>query len=175
MLRHTTRPLTTLVLATLLAGTAQAHGQKGHMASPQAAAPAQRAPAATTPEQTPWGIAGQAQASTRRIDLRMSDAMRFSPDTLTVKLGETVRLVAANTGQVLHELVIGTPQGLRAHAEMMKQHPNMEHDEPHMAHVAPNQAGEIVWTFNRPGEFEFACLIPGHFEAGMVGRITVQP
>jgi uncharacterized cupredoxin-like copper-binding protein len=70
--------------------------------------------------------------------------------------------------------VIGTPEELKAHAELMKKHPNMEHDEPYMAHVDPGQRGEIVWTFNRPGTFEFACLIPGHFEAGMKGTITVR-
>ena len=63
---------------------------------------------------------------------------------------------------------------LKVHAEMMKKHPGMEHDEPYMAHVPPGKTGEIVWTFNRAGTFEFACLMAGHFEAGMIGRITVQ-
>ena len=44
-----------------------------------------------------------------------------------------------------------------------------------MVHVAAGKSGEIVWTFNRAGEFDFACLIPGHFQAGMVGRIRVLP
>jgi len=44
-----------------------------------------------------------------------------------------------------------------------------------MAHVAPGKTGEIVWTFNRAGEFDFACLIPGHYDAGMVGKIKVVP
>ena len=112
--------------------------------------------------------------TTRTIEIRMTDNMRFAPKAIQVKLGETVRLVAVNAGKVLHELVIGTPQELKAHAEMMKKHPGMEHDEPYMAHVNPGQKGTIVWTFNRAGSFEFACLIPGHFEAGMIGRITVK-
>jgi uncharacterized cupredoxin-like copper-binding protein len=49
----------------------------------------------------------------------------------------------------------------------------MEHDEPHMAHVKPGKSESLVWTFNKPGEFDFACLIAGHFEAGMVGKIKV--
>ena len=69
--------------------------------------------------------------------------------------------------------MLGTPQALGAHAELMKKYPGMEHDEAHMAHVAAGRQGEIVWTFNRVGEFAFACLIPGHFEAGMVGKILV--
>jgi uncharacterized cupredoxin-like copper-binding protein len=74
----------------------------------------------------------------------------------------------------MHEIVIGTRAELEAHAEMMKKHPNMEHDEPYMAHVSPGQRGDIVWTFNRAGDFEFACLLPGHFEAGMRGTIRVR-
>ena len=130
--------------------------------------------ASTTAEQKDWGIAGESKNVTRRIEIRMSDDMRFAPREIQVKLGETVRLVAVNAGKVLHEIVIGTAPELKAHAEMMKKHPGMEHDEPYMAHVNPGQKGDIVWTFNRAGTFEFACLIPGHFEAGMIGRINVK-
>ena len=130
-------------------------------------------PKAVVKEQKPWGIAGDAKQAKRRIELRMSDDMRFTPNRIQVRQGETVRLVVVNTGRVLHELVIGSADELKAHAEMMKKFPHMEHDEPDMAHVKPGQRGEIIWTFNRPGEFEFACLMAGHFEAGMVGKIVV--
>ena len=126
-------------------------------------------------EQKDWGIAGTAKAVTRTITLGMSDAMRFTPDHIEVKEGETVRLRVRNTGRVMHELVLGTPEELAAHAEMMRKHPGMEHDEPYMTHVAPGKTGEIIWTFNRAGEFEFACLIAGHFQAGMKGTISVRP
>ncbi len=132
------------------------------------------AKSATPAEQKDWGIAGDLKKVQRTIEIRMTDNMRFAPNQLQIKLGETVRLVAVNAGKVLHEIVIGTPQELKTHAEMMKKHPGMEHDEPYMAHVDPGQKGTIVWTFNRAGSFEFACLIPGHFEAGMIGRITVN-
>ncbi len=132
------------------------------------------AKSATPAEQKDWGIAGDLKKVQRTIEIRMTDNMRFAPNQLQIKLGETVRLVAVNAGTVLHEIVIGTPQELKTHAEMMKKHPGMEHDEPYMAHVDPGQKGTIVWTFNRAGSFEFACLIPGHFEAGMIGRITVN-
>ena len=74
----------------------------------------------------------------------------------------------------MHEMVIGTMKELQQHAELMKQHPGMEHDEPHMTHVPPGTTGEIVWEFNRPGEFHFGCLVAGHFEGGMVGTIKVK-
>ena len=57
----------------------------------------------------------------------------------------------------------------------MVKFPDMEHDEPYMAHVPPGQSGAIVWNFNRPGDFQFACLIAGHFQSGMVGALRVAP
>jgi uncharacterized cupredoxin-like copper-binding protein len=126
-------------------------------------------------EQKDWGIAGDARDVKRTVEIRMTDAMRFEPARIEVREGETVRLRAVNRGKMLHEIVLGTAGELRAHADLMKKHPGMEHDEPYMAHVSAGRRGDIVWTFNRVGEFDFACLIPGHYEAGMVGRIVVTP
>lgn len=145
-----------------LAGGAQAHGD----AHSKAAGPAKK-------EQKPWGIAGEAKAAQRTITVRMLDSMRFVPDRITVKRGETVRFVVANDGKLMHEFVIGTRKELDAHAAMMVRFPDMEHDEPYMVHVPPGKTGQVVWTFNRAGEFDFACLIAGHYQAGMVGRIVV--
>lgn len=125
-------------------------------------------------EQKPWGIAGDAGAAKRTIEVRMLDAMRFSPDRIDVRLHETVRFEVRNTGTVMHEFVIGTKKKNEEHAKLMMEFPDMEHDEPYMAHVSPGKSGEIVWTFNRAGSFEFACLIAGHYQAGMTGTITVS-
>jgi uncharacterized cupredoxin-like copper-binding protein len=124
-------------------------------------------------EQKPWGIAGDARSATRTIEVRMSDDMRFFPPRFEVRQGETVRFVIHNNGKTMHEFVIGTRQELEQHAALMKKFPGMEHDEPYMAHVAPGKTGQIVWMFNRVGDFDFACLIAGHFDAGMVGKIKV--
>lgn len=124
-------------------------------------------------EQKTWGIAGDAKAAKRTIEVTMMDTMRFSPDRIEVKQGETVRFVVKNAGKMMHEMVIGTKKELDEHAALMAKFPNMEHDEPYMTHVAPGKTGELVWTFNRAGDFDFACLIAGHYQAGMVGKITV--
>lgn len=145
-------------------------GALAHSSAPHAAKPAE--PVAK--EQQAWGIAGEANAVTRTIPIVMTDAMRFIPDRIEVGLGETIRFTHRNDGKVMHEMVIGTPPALTEHAELMMKFPGMEHDEPWMAHVAPGGSGEIVWTFNRAGDFEFACLIPGHYQAGMVGRLIVS-
>lgn len=125
-------------------------------------------------EQQAWGIAGDPQQVSRSIAIVMTDAMRFEPDRIAVKLGETVRFTHQNRGQVMHEMVIGTPAALAEHAALMERFPEMEHEEPWMAHVAPGGSGEIVWHFNRAGAFEFACLIPGHYQAGMKGTLVVK-
>ncbi len=126
-------------------------------------------------EQQPWGIAGETRDVKRTVEIAMSDDMRFTPSTLEVKQGETLRFVLRNHGKVLHEMVIGTAKALEEHAALMQKFPGMEHDEPHMAHVAAGRKGRLVWKFNRAGEFDFACLIPGHYQAGMVGKIKVNP
>lgn len=135
---------------------------------------AKKAAASVKKEQKEWGIAGDAKTAKRTVRVRMGDNMRFSPDTIAVKLGETIRFVHRNDGKLMHEFVIGTGKALDEHAALMLKFPNMEHDEPYMAHVGPGKRGEIIWTFNRAGEFEFACLIPGHYQAGMKGKIMVS-
>ena len=145
-------------------GLARAHGDENH---PKKAGPVRK-------EQKDWGIAGDAKAARRTIDVCMGDDMRFSPDRIDVRRGETLRFRVRNSGKQMHEFVIGTKAENAKHAELMIKFPDMEHDEPYMAHVPPGKTGEIVWTFNRAGSFEFACLIAGHYQAGMVGTINVS-
>ena len=156
--------LLSLLLGTAFSFGALAHGEKGNGAQKFDYSKA---------EQTAFGIAADPAKATRTIRVDMSDAMRFSPAEITVKRGEVVRFVVANRGQVLHEMVLGTRRELEQHAALMKKFPGMEHDELHMAHVAPGKSGEIGWQFTRTGTFHFACLIPGHYEAGMVGKVEV--
>jgi uncharacterized cupredoxin-like copper-binding protein len=138
-------------------------------------APAQHShPQAAVALQMPFGIAGDRRDVARTIELRMQDRMRFVPDAIDVREGETVRLMLKNDGKLMHELVLGTRPALEAHAAMMRDGA-MAHDEPYIAHVAPGKRGEIVWKFNRAGRFDFACLVPGHFEGGMTGTVNVRP
>lgn len=138
-----------------------AHGNISHASGP------------AIKEQKTWGIAGDAQHALRTITLNMTDDMRFAPEHFNVKKGETVRLRVVNQGRVMHEMVLGTKATLDEHAQMMLRYPGMEHAEPYMAHVAPGKAEDLVWSFNRAGSFDFACLITGHYQAGMTGRFTV--
>ena len=125
-------------------------------------------------ESTPFGREGDPAKATRTITVGMDDRMRFSPASITVRRGETVKFVVRNQGKLLHEMVLGTPAALKEHAELMKKFPTMEHADANIAHVKPGATGEIVWQFSQPGAFQFACLQPGHFEAGMVGKVVVR-
>jgi uncharacterized cupredoxin-like copper-binding protein len=159
-------PLTvTLLCATSLSSAAFAHGDKEHAAKPRS----------ISKDQHDWGKEGNLKLAKRTIMVDMKDTMRFSPDALNIKQGETVKFIFRNTGSVVHEWVLGTPDELAKHSEVMKKFPDMEHDAPYMVHVKPNAKGELAWTFNKAGRFSFGCLIPGHWEAGMKGSITVQP
>jgi len=129
----------------------------------------------TSTEGKAFGRKGDPKKVSRTIDLDMSDAMRFAPAELVVKQGETVRFRLKNSGKVMHEMVLGTMKELKEHAEIMKQHSSMHHAEADMVHVAPGKTGALVWQFTHPGEFHYACLVPGHFEAGMLGKIRVAP
>ena len=131
-------------------------------------------PAAISTEEKAFGRQGDPKKVSRTINVDMADTMRFTPAELAIKRGDTIRFVVKNKGQLLHEMVIGTKKELVEHAELMKKHPNMEHDEPYMAHVNAGKQETIVWQFTKAGEFYFGCLVPGHFEAGMVGKIIVK-
>jgi uncharacterized cupredoxin-like copper-binding protein len=124
--------------------------------------------------QTAFGIAGDPKKATKTVTLEMSDDMRFTPAALTVAKDDTVRFVLVNKGATMHEMVLGTREDLAKHAAMMRQSPHMHHHDAWMTHVAPGSTGEIVWRFNRAGSFAYACLVPGHFEAGMAGTIAVK-
>ena len=119
------------------------------------------------------GKAGNPKKVTRTIEVGMNDTMRFSPADIPVKSGETIRFVVKNGGKVKHEMVLGTPKELKEHAALMRKFPEMEHADPNQVSVEPGKTGELIWQFTRAGKVDFACLQPGHYEAGMTGMVTV--
>lgn len=120
------------------------------------------------------GRPGDAKKVSRAIQVVMSDDMKFTPASIDVKRGETIRFVVRNAGSIKHEMVIGTMAELKQHAALMRRFPGMEHSDPNMITLAPGKSGELVWQFTHTGSFDFACLQPGHFESGMVGAVLVK-
>lgn len=160
-----TFPILMVVMGVAFAGSALAHTEAPH---------AVKSARAISADEHAFGREGDPKKATRTVKVDMSDRMRFSPSSLTVKRGETVRFEVKNSGKIMHEMVIGTMKELKAHAEVMKKHPGMEHEEPYMVHVAPGRTQTMAWQFTKAGEFYYGCLIPGHFEAGMVGKVIVR-
>jgi uncharacterized cupredoxin-like copper-binding protein len=99
--------------------------------------------------------------------------MIFSPSTFKVRQGQTVRFIIKNSGELDHEFVLDTMAQVMDHKALMEKFPEMEHEDPNAIRLAPGKSGEIVWTFTNDGEFKIACLVPGHYDAGMHGDVTV--
>ena len=163
-----TRKMAFALLAVALfgRGPALADGDKTHFATKRIDY--------SNAEQKSFGVAADPRTAKRTIRVGMGDEMRFTPAAVAIKQGETVRFVVQNKGKVLHEMVLGTMDELKEHAELMRKFPGMEHDEPHMTHVNPGKSGEIGWRFTKTGTYYFGCLIRGHFEAGMIGKVVVE-
>jgi uncharacterized cupredoxin-like copper-binding protein len=103
-----------------------------------------------------------------------SGKMGFEPARIEVRRGEQVRFVLRNNGEEDHEFVLATVPENRKHAEVMKTHSDMGHDDPNAKRVLPYGNADLIWKFTKRGEFEFACLIPGHYEKGMFGKVIVK-
>jgi len=125
-------------------------------------------------EHAAFGQPGDPAKVSRSVAIDMNDTMRYDPARISVKRGETIRFVVKNSGQVKHEVVLGTMKELREHAAMMRKFPEMEHADPNQLAVDPGKTGELLWQFTKSGTFDFACLQPGHYEAGMHGKIAVK-
>jgi uncharacterized cupredoxin-like copper-binding protein len=122
----------------------------------------------------PAATSASVAASTREITIEMTDQMRFMPDQLQVKQGETIRFTVKNSGKMRHEWVIGNEQELLAHAKEMK---NMKaghkHDMANALSLGAGEQGTLSWTFEKAESIAMACFEPGHYEAGMKGSIQV--
>ncbi len=153
--------------------TAEEHGHEAKPHGPADAPKSQGHDSIPHGHESVAGQPGDAGDVTRTIEMTMSDAMRFTPDQLTFDKGETVRFTMQNDGQIPHEFVIGSLAELLEHAEMMRSMPNMQHAEANSITLQSGAKGDVVWKFDKAGTVDFACLIPGHLEAGMKGSIKV--
>lgn len=150
-----------LPAALLAAAPVLAHGPEEHASRREA----------------PYGAPGDANSESRVVELVMQEGagrMSFAPEVVTVSKGEQIRFHLVNAGVLDHEFVLGTPEEIEEHADMMRAMPDMVHDDPNAKRLGPNAVGDIFWRFTTAGEFDFACLIPGHMEAGMKGKIIVK-
>lgn len=143
-------------------GSAFAHGDEDHRSGKQQDHAAR------------MGKPGNPTKVSRTIEIDMNDTMRFTPSHVQVKRGETIKFIVKNNGKIKHEMVLGSAKELKEHAELMRKFPEMEHADPNQVSVDPGKTETLIWQFTKAGKFDFACLQPGHFEAGMVGDVSVK-
>lgn len=125
------------------------------------------------------GEPGDPRKPSRTIRVIMFDDgtetnMKFEPALISVRKGEQIRFIMENSGTEGHEFILATAPENRKHAEVMRTFPEMQHHDPNGKRVPAAESDELIWKFTKSGEFEFACLIPGHYEAGMHGTIIVK-
>ena len=128
-------------------------------------------------DDTAYGKPGDPKKPARIVSIVMAEKdgkMAFIPDRIEVRRGEQVKFSLRNNGELDHELVLATLEENLKHAIEMQKNPDMEHDDPNAKRLGPKKTGEIVWQFTKAGEFDFSCLIPGHREAGMTGKVIVK-
>ncbi len=150
------------VVGLLTAAPVAAHGPSGH---------------GDHKHEPAYGRAGDPKMLSRDIVVRMKEAdgkMLFEPSRIEIRTGEQIRFRLENVGDLDHEFLLGTAQEIEEHADMMKAMPDMKHDDANAKQIAAKRTGDLLWHFTTAGEFDFACLIPGHREAGMTGKIVVK-
>jgi uncharacterized cupredoxin-like copper-binding protein len=123
----------------------------------------------------------------RVIEVTMTDNA-FSREEIRVKAGRTVTFKLRNAGDFVHEFSLGTKAMHEAHQEEM-QHMMAEgtltprhmaegghhHGSGNSVMLNPGETGQLTWQFESPMTISFACNVPGHFQAGMHGPLTVRP
>ncbi|WP_417702518.1 cupredoxin domain-containing protein [Pseudophaeobacter sp.] len=123
------------------------------------------------------GKPGDAHHVDREIRVSMRETgdgeMLFEPRNFSFSKGETIKFSITNSGDLEHEFVLDTAERNVLHKQMMAKM-DMEHDDPNSVRLDAGGQGEVVWTFSNAGSFEFACLIPGHYESGMHGPVVVK-
>jgi uncharacterized cupredoxin-like copper-binding protein len=122
------------------------------------------------------GEPGDPKKPARVVEVIMREGdgkMLFVPDRIVVKRGEQIRFALKNEGELDHEFMLDSEAHNQKHAEAMQKHPEMEHDDPNGKQLKSKTSTELLWRFTKAGTFEFACLHPGHYDAGMKGTVVV--
>jgi uncharacterized cupredoxin-like copper-binding protein len=138
------------------ASAAMAHGDEKHFSS---------------------GEPGKTDAKSRTVEIIIKEGdgtMSYAPDQIDVKRGEQIRFVIKNEGALKHEFMLATVKENAEHGKLMERFPDMEHEDPNGKTLEAGKSSEILWKFTKAGTFEFACLIPGHHQAGMHGLVVVK-
>jgi uncharacterized cupredoxin-like copper-binding protein len=123
------------------------------------------------------GEPGKPDAKSRTVKIVMKEGdgeMAYEPNRIKVKRGEQIRFIIKNDGALKHEFMLATVKENAEHGKLMERFPDMEHDDPNGKTLEAGKSDEMLWKFTKAGTFEFACLLPGHHQAGMHGLVVVE-
>jgi uncharacterized cupredoxin-like copper-binding protein len=156
-----------IVAAALVAACSSGTASPSPTASPIATASPVPTPT-VSPEPTPaptvaLGFVPGTKTSPRAVKIAVDDELTFFPNVITVAQGETVTFAINNIGKAAHEFMLGPTADAMADKE----------GTPEVADILAGETKALIFTFDGPGPFAFACHEPGHFEAGMVGYVVV--
>lgn len=170
-----------VVIAVVMVAAGGDHGPGRHL--PGTAAPGGSATGSGSPggpaqppaaSVTAVGAPASPAEATRTIRVTTADTMTFDPPYLDVAAQEAVTFVVKNPGGTVHEFTVGDAAMQQRHAAEMAPVPGMTHDQPNTITIQPGETKELTWRFALPGTLEYSCHEPGHYEAGMRGRIRVR-
>lgn len=122
------------------------------------------------------GAPGDAKRPFRIVEMTAKETdkgMAFEPAKIVVEQGEQIKFIIKNVGELAHEFMLDSFEANAKHAIAMQKNPEMEHDDPNGKRTESKKQSELIWRFTKLGTYEFACLIPGHYEAGMKGVVEV--
>lgn len=111
------------------------------------------------------GFVAGTVSSPRVVEIVATAGLRFVPEAVTVRQGETITFEVTSMGPLTHEFMVGPA------ADVAADRPGT----PEIADIGMMETGSVTYTFDGPGPYAFACHATGHYEAGMAGTITVVP
>ena len=126
---------------------------------------------ATTPEPTATQTTTQPAAASRALTIRMTE-FAFDPKDTSAKAGK-VTITAPNDGKVVHELVLlktdEDPAALPKKGDEVDESTSVGE----IADVEPGSTKKATFKLT-PGKYAMVCALPGHYEGGMYGSLTVE-
>lgn len=106
------------------------------------------------------------------VDVTMTE-YAFEPGTFAVSAGETITFVVHNGGEDDHEFRLTTAEFADHH--IVEEHTDHHDAEPGVLFLAPGESASLTVTFHSAGEYDVVtCLLPDHYELGMVAPLTVE-
>ena len=142
------------------------------------------------------GSKGNETDVTRVIKVVMYDNY-YEPSSFQIKSGETIKFEVENAGMLVHEFNIANKMMHMKHQpEMMKMVENeilladsidkekmkkmakidksMGHSHSNSVLLIPSEKGSIIWKFDNAVNIEIACNVPGHYDVGMIAKVTLD-